>query len=251
MLNGRSLEKRLRTDVLNESSSSDFINVATSYNFIFDAVLEYNRKTFTLTGQQIITTVAGQRTYNLNPDFLSLFMTDDELRYFVTWYNGSAYTNIFFREYGATVYEQNIYSNPSTTALIAETFSLIDATPPSAISGTATATKALSNGTCILEDSTAPFSSVTAGDKITNITDNSDGYVLSVTDGSHLVTAILGGANTWTSSDDYMITPAQRYAIYFDPIPSTDGHTVTVNYLKKPTPVYSDFGTYPLDGNVE
>ena len=36
-----------------------------------------------------------------------------------------------------------------------------------------------------------------------------------------------------------------------DPPPDTSGETITVSYLAKPTPVYSDYGMYPFATRYE
>jgi hypothetical protein len=66
-----------------------------------------------------------------------------------------------------------------------------------------------------------------------------------------LVTALFGGTNNdWTSGDAYVIQPAPRKQLVVDPLSSTASHTITVYYLQKPAPVYSDYGMFRFDPEV-
>ena len=113
------------------------------------------------------------------------------------------------------------------------------------VTGTATGDGAASGGQCILTDTAADFSDVSAGDIVHNTTDGSDGVVLSKTSTTVLVTALFNGtADDWTSSDAYVIQPQGKLQLILDPPPSTGGHTLTVHYIQQPAPVYSDYGTF-------
>ncbi|MBU2547369.1 MAG: hypothetical protein KKB20_03070, partial [Proteobacteria bacterium] len=116
------------------------------------------------------------------------------------------------------------------------------------VTGTATAAGAATNGEAILTDSAAHFeSAVNPGDAIFNTTDESDGYVLSVTDDTHLVAALFNGsANDFSVSDAYVIVPAARKQVRFEAPSLTAGHTFLLPYLRKPLPVYSRYGRFPF-----
>lgn len=243
-MDGKSLTNGL-ADVLNETvSSSDFLSSRASYDFIYEAALEFCRRTRALTSTQTITTVADQASYDINPDFLMLYLRDNENRYVVKYNDGTNDYFIPFRPYEAVS-----YANQTTSTLIPSYFSILDnQTLTTRITGSATSSGALSNGETTLNDSGAPFASVEVGDDIHNTTDGSDGIVLTVTSTSALVTALFGGTdNDWDSSDAYVIVPQGRKKLYLDPPPSTAGHTITFLYIQKPEPVYSPYMTYRFD----
>jgi len=244
-MDGKSLTNGL-ADVLNETvSSSDFLSSRASYDFIYEAALEFCRRTRVLTKTQTITTVADQAAYDLDADFLMLYLRDPQNRYIVKYTDSSS--NDYFLPFRN--YEAVEYGNQQTSAYVPSNFSIIDnSTLTSRITGTATSAGAESNGETTLTDSTAPFASVEVGDDIHNTTDGSDGIVLSVTSTSALVTALFGGTdNDWDSSDAYVIVPQGRKKLVLDAPPSTAGHTVTIHYVQKPDPVYSSYMTYRFD----
>jgi hypothetical protein len=127
-----------------------------------------------------------------------------------------------------------------------DSFTIVDDnTLDSQATGTCTSAGALSGGQATLTDSAADFSDVSAGDIIHNTTDGSMGIVLSKTSSTVLVTALFGGTdNDWDSSDAYVIQPQGRLQLKFDPPPSTASHTLTVHYIQRPKPVYSDYGVF-------
>lgn len=248
-MDGYSLKRRLR-QLLNESSTSDYIDTGTSYDFIFDAVVAYVERTGAYTGSQTVTTVAETRTYNLDPQFLSLFQRDDDNRLFLHLMSGSTKLGtLYFREYGIVLFDYN-----TSSKVVPDTFSVIEGTAIDNITGTTSADGADANGEATLTDtsSTTKFANVAVGDKVINSSDSSHGYVVSKTSNTVLICSLLDGTdNDWTSGDSYVIIPQQRYALYLDPPPSTSGYTMTVPYTKRPDPVYSDYRTYPLPKQVE
>lgn len=246
-MDGKSLTNGL-AELLNENvSSSSFMESRVSYNFIYEAVLEFCRRTRVLTSSQTITTVANQAAYDINTDFLELYLRDNRNRYVVKYNNGNDYF-IPFRDYEAVT-----YANQTTSIALPSNFSIIDKqTLTDRITGTVTSAGASSNGECTCTDSAAPFTSVKVGDDIHNTTDGSDGVVIGVTSTSALVTALFGGTdNDWDSSDAYVVVPQGRKQLILDPAPSTSGHTVTIMYVQKPDPVYSPYKTYRFDRQYE
>ena len=149
---------------------------------------------------------------------------------------------------GIYQYEDVIKDDNTSSVSIPSHFTIIDnATLPTQETGTATSDGDASGGQCTLTDTAATFetSLVSAGDIVHNTTDVSDGVVLSVTSETALVCALFGGTgNDWDTDDAYVIQPQGRIQIQFEPPPSTADHTVTVYYIQRPAPVFSDYGVY-------
>ncbi len=243
-MDGKSLTNGLAALINETVSSSDFLDSRASYDFIYEAACEFAMRTRALTKTQAITTVADDDEYDLNTDFMGLYLRDSQNRYTLKYNDGTTDYFLPFRPYEA-VY----YANQTTSALIPSNFSLNDnPTLTDRITGTATSAGALSNGECTLNDSSAPFAAVKVGDDVHNTTDGSDGVVISVTSTSAIVTALFGGTdNDWDSSDAYVIVPQGRKQLILDPPPSTAGHTATLYYIQKPDPVYSPYRAYRFD----
>ena len=238
-MDGTDLLRRLR-QLLNEDSDSGWLDKQSSYDFLFEAAVEYVDRTACLRGTQEITTVADDEAYNLNPDFLKLYLRNKGNNYYIKINDGS---NDYFSTFKD--YEDIYYENNSTSVAIPSHFTIIDAALPSEVSGTATSAGAASEGKCTLTDSAADFTDVEAGAVVNNTTDGSNGIVLSKTSTTALVTALFDGTdNDWDSSDAYVIQPQGRQQIILDPPPSTANYTIYVPYVRRPAPVYSDYGAY-------
>lgn len=244
-MDGKSLTNGLAA-LLNETvSSSSFLESRVSYDYLYEAALEFVRRTRCLTGTQPITTVADQSSYDLNADFLQLYLTDSQNRYVVKYTDSNGVdTFLTFRDYEAVT-----YSNQSDSVTLPSNFSIIDnRTLTDRITGSVTSAGASTNGECTCTDSSAPFDDVEVGDDIHNTTDGSDGIVIAVTSTSALVTALFDGTdNDWDSSDAYVIVPQGRKKLVLDPPPATSGETVTIEYVQKPDPVYSPYRAYRFD----
>ena len=247
-MDGKSLTNGLAKILSENISTSSFLDPRTSYDYIYEAVLEFCRRTRCLTASQTITTVADQTNYDLNTDFLSLYLRDNSNRYVVKFNDGSNDYFLPFRDF-----ESVSYSNQTTSVAIPSNFSIIDKqTLTARITGTVTSAGAASGGECTCTDSAAPFTNVKVGDDVHNTTDGSDGVVISVTSTSKLVVALFGGTdNDWTSGDAYVIVPQGRKQLVLDPPPSTAAYTVTINYVQKHDPVYSSYRTYRFDRQYE
>lgn len=227
---------------MSEASTSSFLNTRTSYDYLYQAAIEIIGRTKALTNTQTITTVAGQANYNLNSDFLDVYLTDSQNLKIIKINDGTSDSFLSFRDYAALTLANNTTSTP-----IPYNFSIIDAPMVSRLTGTATSVGAASNGECTLTDTAADFTNVFAGDIIHNITDASDGVVIAKTSTTALVTALFeGSGNDWASSDSYVIVPQGRYRLVVDPPPSVAGYTITVKYVQLPDPVYSLYGSYGL-----
>lgn len=238
-MDGTDLLRRLR-ELLNEDSDSGWLDTRSSYDYLYDAAVEYVDRTGCLRGSQSITTVADDSQYDLKPDFLRLYLKNQSENYYIKLNDGS---NDYFLTWKD--YEDIYYENNTTSVTIPNRFSIIDTNLPSQVTGTATSDGNASGGQCTLTDTSGDFSDVEAGAIVNNTTDGSSGVVLSKTSTTVLVVALFGGTdNEWDSSDAYVIQPQARYQIIIDPPPSTAGYTIYVPYIKRPAPVYSNYGVY-------
>jgi hypothetical protein len=241
-MDGRMMLYQLR-QLLQESDSSSFLDDRTSYDYLYEAACELVSALKLGTASQTITTTATTSLYDLNADYLCLYVKNDFNDYVIKYYDGSGYYWPSFRD-EAFIFQENSTSDSS----IPNNFSIVDeSTVPVNETGTATADGATTNGECTLTDAAGGFvvAGVSAGDQIHNTTDLSDGVVLSVTDATHLQVALFGGtANDWTSADAYTLIPQTRRQLFLDPPSLTAGHVITIKYVPKPSPVYSDFRTY-------
>lgn len=228
--------------LLQEGSTSTFLDERTSYDNLYEGACALVSELGLLTDTQTITTVATQSLYDINANYLCLFLRDDQNQYILKYNDGSNDTWVSFRDYGYA-YQNDGADDQS----IPNSFSIVDKSLPTNISSTATADGASSGGQCTLTDSTAPFASVSAGDTVHNTTDGSEGIVLSVTSTSAIVTSLFGGTdNDWTNADAYVLVPQARKQLYLNPASLTAGHTITFKYICKPDPVYSDYGQYRI-----
>jgi hypothetical protein len=142
-------------------------------------------------------------------------------------------------------YNEIFYDNNTTSADPPEGFAIIDATPGTLESGTATSSGDDVGGKSLLTDTAASFTSVSPGDIVHNTTDGSDGVVISVPSSTTCYVALFGGTdNEWDTSDAYFIQPGARYKLVIDPPSETAGYTITVPYVQRPAPVYSDYDVY-------
>ena len=247
-MDGRSLTNGLAALINETVSSSSFLDSRSSYDFLYEAACEFVRRTRVLTGSQAITTVADQENYDLNADFLCLYLRNNQNQYIVKYNDGSFDAFLPFRDYEAI-----LYANQTTSVPYPSTFSIIDTpTLTDRIAGSATSDGASSNGECTLTDAAAPFAAVKVGADVHNTTDGSDGVVIGVTSTSAIVTALFGGTdNDWDSSDAYVIVPQGKKQLILDPPPSVSGYTATIQYVQKPAPVYSPYVAYRFDRQYE
>jgi hypothetical protein len=245
-MDGATLLRELE-QALNESSTSAWVNDQLSYTYLYEAAVELNARMAFLTSSQDITTTASTSEYNLNPDFLGLYMRDSEREYFLRYYDGSAYSSIYHRRY-----EDIFFDNNTTTQSIPDCFSIKPATTAvSNVTGLATINGTVSNGEAILTDTTpsTQFSTIASGDLVHNTTSDYHGIVIAKTSSTALVTAIFnttGTAQSWTAGDAYVVVPQGRFGLIVDPPNSTASHTITVPYIKKPDPVFAPYRSYPF-----
>lgn len=248
-MDGKTLSRDLAALLTEDPDTSGYLDQKATYTYLWRAAVEMSRRLLYPRGTDTVTTVSGQvDQYKLASDFLCLYLRDSNDEFFVRYYNNSAYSNLRMKD------ESDIFENYTTNSqAIPGGFAITDYRQSiPRVMGTATATGATSAGECTLTDSAASFASTaSAGDTIHNTTDGSTGYVLSVTSNTAVVTALFGGTgNEWTSADAYTLVPQKRYQLTFDAPPSTTGHTVTVPYVKRPSPVYSHYGSYPFPADL-
>lgn len=242
-MDGYTLERDLR-ELIKESSTSAWINTRTSYDYIYQAVLRFVERTDCLTASGTIITIAETSAYNLPADFMGLYLQDSSGNYYVKYYDGTSTYFISHRDY-----EDIVFANNTTSVSVADRFTIRDnPTLPTTITGVTTSAGAASNGECSLNKTGATFTtSVSIGDAVHNITDGSHGIVIEVTSDTALKTCLFDGAtNVWTNNDTYMIVPQPRWQMVVDPLSKTAGHVITLNYVQKPTPVYSPYKTYRI-----
>jgi len=242
-MDGKTLRNQLAY-LIRESTTSSFLDEKTSYDFLYEAAVEFCRITQALHGIQTITTTADTTGYVLNPDFLSLQVMDSFNTWAVKFYDGTSTSFISFRPYEA-IY----YANNTTAAGVPNNFSITDVITQTAnITGLAAATGSASETQPQLTGTAEAFANASVGDSIHNTSDGSDGIIISKTSNTILLTNLFyGSLNYWTSGDAYVIVPQGRKQLVVDPPSSVAGYTITVPYVQKPSPVYSEYGTYRFD----
>jgi hypothetical protein len=242
-MDGKTLTDQLR-QLLEEDSSSTWIDLRTSYDFLYEAVCEFVKETNALTATQTITAAAETSDYTLNADYSFLYLVDDSNRLFVRYTVDTTDYFIPFRDYDAMSYEHS-----TTSVAVPSSFSIRDKRGVTTnITGTVTSATDDANGESALTDTGAAFlTTVNVGDTVHNTVDGSSGIVVSITSNSVCQVALFGGTdNEWDTSDTYVIIPQGRKEIVFSPPFSTTTGTVTVEYVQKPIPVYSLYKSYRL-----
>lgn len=235
-------------DCLDASAiSSLYASQRRIYECLDQAAAIFCRETMILHKTVTITTVNGIQTYDLPPDFINLYIKNRRGKHTIKYYDGSN------TSWPVDVpYEDILFDNLTDYQDIPNRFTIISKEAAGAlITGVATAAGAKANGQCTLEDTTKDFlvaNKAYARDIVHNADDNSSGYILSVTDATHLVTALFadpgqkGNSNDWQLGEDYTIQPAAQNSLYLEAPSSTAGHIITIPYVSMPNPVFSDFG---------
>jgi hypothetical protein len=239
-MDGKTLKYALR-NLLEEDSSSGFIDDLTSYNFLNEAAVNLQQKAKYLKAADTITTVAETSKYDLNGDYMGLYLKNSSKKQFIKYSDG---TNTSFITW--TPHEKIVYGNNTTSVSIPSRFTVAGkASLDSQVTGTTSAVGAATGGKSTLTDTTADFSDIEAGDWVHNTSDTSHGIVISKTSSTVLTTALFNGtADDWTSGDAYIIQPQGRLQLIVDPPSSTAAHTITVDYLQRPAPVYTDYDVF-------
>lgn len=241
-MDGKSLLRELR-QILNEASDSSYMDAKLSYELLWQAAIEFTDRANCLAATQSISTVANQEAYTLNADFLKLYLKNRDNNFYTKYNTGTDSSFILFKDKASIIYQN------STASTTVPSYFYIEDEPTlnTQISSTTSLVGAKTGGQCTLTDTSSAtrFANVHAGDVVHNTTDGSVGYVLSKTSNTALVTALFDGTdNDWTLADSYVIQPQGRLRLVLSPPPSTTSHTMTVYYIQRPTPVFSDYGIY-------
>lgn len=245
-MDGKDLRRRVR-EMLDEESTGTWLDIRTTYDYLWEGAKRYVSRTNCLTSYQDITTVADQVPYVLDTKYLKLYLTDKQNRFYVRYYDQTNYSFITYKDYEDVVYANKIAATDAVD--VPHHFSIRDKQSLySQITGTATSAGAASAGECTLTDTSGLFTTtdyVSPGDHIHNTSDKSTGVVLSITSATALVSALFGGSDDdWTSTDAYVIQPQGRQELILDPPPDDADDTIRVWYIERPDPVYSDYGMY-------
>lgn len=235
---------RQTAELLNEDyDTSGFTDDKVGYEFLWQAAVEFNNRTRALSTTTTLTTAVDGTDHVLPADFLQLYLKDDFDRYYVAYSDGTT-TSFIYEETKDTI----IFANNTNSVSVPSRFYIGDEElDTTTLTGTATDTGAKVAGQSTLTDSTGDFEDdgVQPGDTVHNETDNSSGYILSVTSGTALVVALFDGdSNDWTTDDVYTIVLQPRLKLVVDPPTSTADHTMTVHYIQRPEPVFSNYGRY-------
>ena len=245
-MDGKTLTRMLAETLNEDPDTSGFVREGSrvAYDLLYQSAVEFNARTKALKDTQSITTVEDEDEYTLDADFQQLYVKDSYKRFFVRYTDDDdEETNIFYKDE-----EDVVYDNNTTSIAVPPYFYIKDKILTTATrTGTATSAGDASAGQCILTDTSATFTThdVWPGDTIHNTTDGSTGYVLSVTSETALVCALFDGTgNDWDTSDDYVIVHQPRLKLVLSQPCETADETITVPFIQRPAPVYSDYGTY-------
>jgi len=237
-MDGLTIKKKVYDLLSEDMDTSRFVSDRRTFDFVYEAVCDYVETLQSFIGTQVITTVESQQEYELNPDFLSLYLRDIRGRRFAKYNDGSDDSFIYWQDYS-----EMILSLPSSSQAQVERFSIIDDYTITSILGTASLAGNKTNGESVLTSATS-LTSVAIGDSVQNITDVSSGVVIATTP---LTTCLFDGTDDeWDVSDSFAVIPQGRKKLALSPIPSEAGHTITISYIKKPVPVYSNVRGYPI-----
>ena len=112
-MDGKALLFRLR-QVLDEDSTSSFMDDRTSFDYLYEASIELAMRTKALISSQTITTVADQSGYTLDADFLGLYAKDSHNTYFIKHTDSSSNDNFpIWRDY-----EDILFANQTTSVAV-------------------------------------------------------------------------------------------------------------------------------------
>lgn len=249
-MDGKTLTRML-AEVLNENpDTSGFVSEGSrnAYDYLWQAAVEFNNRTQILSTSTDITTVADQQSYVLPADFQKLWAKDQFKKFFIKYTNTNSVVSVIYYRHK----EEIILGGLTTSVAVPPFFAVTDRTLTTerrTVSATAGGDNDVSGfeGECVLTDANSTFVTwdVQPGDTIHNTTDESTGYVLSVTDETNLVSALFDGTeNEWDNADVYTLVHQPRLEIYLEQPTLTADETITVQYVQRPKPVYSDYGTY-------
>lgn len=222
------------------------------------AAQRFAKDTLLLRKEGSITSVDGQRDYNLPPDFIRCSMKARDNRTDVLLYTQSGETQ------GEKIWRENQNEffglDTDEEEEIPSAFDIIEyPLAPAEVTGTTTSAGVESNGEAILTDALRLFTTterVYARHRIRNTVSGKPyhGIILDVTDATHLKTAMFqkGAVQSWGSGDTYAIQVASQFKLRFKYKLATSGDTITVPYYCFPPPVFSPIGMwgFPDQDNV-
>lgn len=239
--------------VLGEPVGSGWLDTKSQYYFLDKGGIKVAKLMGLLHAEQSITTVADQRRYNLDAQYIGLHIRDESSGdYIIKYNNGSSNSFPYF-----TAFTNIITDDQSSSIAIPERFSVSDKLVQfDRITGTTTSAGAIDSdskeSTLTASASTFVTNGVSPRDIVHSTTNAYSGYVLEVTSETALVTAMFedaDGSNTkgWGSGDTFVIQPQARKQLVLDPPPSTASHTITVYSIVKSLPVFADFRIFGFD----
>lgn len=245
-MDGLLLRRELRSGYLNAESDSALLDTFTSYNFFNEAANAINMRIEHIKNSQSITSVADQTDYTLDARYMKLYQKDKLSRHFLQYSDGTTKKNMIEKSEDSIV-SQTLTESVTSVDIPDNFYITDDTTLDNQVAGTTTSAGTLSAGKSTLNDTTADFSDVSAGDNLHNTDDEGIGIVISKTSSTILVTAMFGGTtNAWGNGDAYVIQPQGRYKLILSPPPSTASETITVPYVSRLVPVYSDYDHFRL-----
>ena len=240
-MDGKELLRRHKQLLHIKSTDTDWDEM-TAYDYLYEAAKQWVIETECLTDTQTITTAGTTATYTIDGKYLSLYLKHND-RYFIKYNDGTTDYFLYFKPY-----EEVIFENNTANVTIPGYFTITDdPTIDTLVSDTADNAADDVGGKTVLTMDTEVFADITPGDIIYNTTDVSEGIVTKVTSTKIIEICLFGGTdNEIDVSDAFFIQPRKRFLLQLDPPPSTTSHTVTLYFVKKPDPVYSDYGVYEI-----
>ena len=236
--------RHIAEEALGGIAEADLLNF---YLCMDTAAAGFVRETKQLTEEVPISSVEGKQHYPLPPDFVSLYV------------RSSGNQPVFYIKYATAAatrfpvlvdYDRIFGANLSEARETPTCFAIRDfQDDQNRIEGQASAIGEAAGGESVLTaDGQSFLSTVNVRDIVHNVTDGSVGRVLAVTDDTHLKTALFAGtANAWAVNDNFIIIPGRKKQITLEAPSKTAGHTMTVPYLRMPSPVYSDYGFWAFE----
>ena len=220
------------------------------YECLDQACALFCRETRMYKSTATLVTVAAQQDYHLPPGFIDLWMQKPDGQYFLRYFDGTdTYWPVVVP--WPSILRLNLTTNQETPSRLC----IRDRdTSETNISGTASVAGTSVHGLSILQDTSKHFTGVDRvwpRDIINNETGGSDGYVIAVTDDTHLTTALFDGSrNQWKLNDAYTIIPATEKQLTLEAPAATSSHHILVPYIAMPDPVYSDYSQWRLPAHV-
>lgn len=247
-MDGKTMLRTLE-GILNEVSTSAFLDTFLSYEFLDKAATDYVRETIGFSRNEGIITVVSQQEYSLPPDFLDFRIRDSKHRHVIRYYDNvnDQYFWPYLKSYDHvyTANRANITGNKN----IPDYFAVTDSDIESQVTGTAQAgSGTLSGGECTLVGTSGKFSGVHARDTVHDTSSGYHGIVLEVETTSQLKVALFNdGVPVATASGSaFLIQPAAHKKMVFSDPSETAGHLIEARYYGLQDPVFSQYRIWPF-----